>query len=112
MGRGGGGGGGFPGDSVVKNLPANAEVTGLILGLKDPLEKEMATHSSILPGKSHRQRTLGGYSPWGLKRVRHDLATKTKINTFYDGMCLLEFLLIPIWPIFKIYVTCVCPIDT
>ena len=30
----------------------------------------------FLPGKSHRQRSLAGYSPWGLKRVGHDLATK------------------------------------
>ncbi|XDA79825.1 hypothetical protein R6Z07F_009821 [Ovis aries] len=29
----------------------------------DPLEEEMATHSSFLPGKSHRQRSLAGYSP-------------------------------------------------
>ena len=33
---------------VVKNLPANAEDTGSIPGLEDPLEKEMATHSSIV----------------------------------------------------------------
>ena len=40
----------------------------------------MATHSSILAGKSHGQRSLAGYSPQGLKRVRHDysLATKNK----------------------------------
>ena len=31
------------------------------------LEKEMATHYSILPGESHGQRSLAGYSPWGLK---------------------------------------------
>ena len=37
------------------------------LGWEDPLEEEMATHSSILPGKSHRQRSLEGYSPWGHK---------------------------------------------
>ena len=29
------------------------------------LEKEMATHSSILAGKSHEQESLAGYSPWG-----------------------------------------------
>ena len=34
------------------------------LGRKDPLEKEMATYSSILPGESHGQRSLAGYSPW------------------------------------------------
>ena len=32
-----------------------------------PLEKEMATYSSILAGKSHGQRSLVGYSPWGFK---------------------------------------------
>ena len=37
------------------------------LGWKDPLEKEMATHSSILAGKPHGQRSLVGYSPWGRK---------------------------------------------
>ena len=33
------------------------------LGGKDPLEKEMVTHSSILPGESHEQRSLVGYTP-------------------------------------------------
>ena len=39
---------GFPGGSVVKNPPALQETQILSLGWKDPLEKEMATHSSIL----------------------------------------------------------------
>ena len=43
------------------------------LGWEDPLEKEMAV---FLPGESHGQRSLVGYSPWGHKGVRHDLATK------------------------------------
>ena len=38
----------FPGGSVVKNLPAMQEIRVLSLGWEDPLEKEMATHSSIL----------------------------------------------------------------
>jgi len=38
----------FSGGSVVKNPPANAGDSGSIPGLEDPLEKEMATHSSIL----------------------------------------------------------------
>ena len=45
---------GFPGDAVVKNLPANAGDTGdegLIPGSEDSLKKEMATHSSILAWK-------------------------------------------------------------
>ena len=53
------------GGSVIKNLPANAGDTDLITGSeKKPLEKEMATHSSILASKSHSQWTLAGYSPW------------------------------------------------
>ena len=39
---------GFPGGSVVKNLPAEQETQVLFLGWQDPQEKEMATHSSIL----------------------------------------------------------------
>ena len=34
----------------------------------------------FLPGKSHGQRSLAGYSPWGHKRVRHDLAAKQQID--------------------------------
>ena len=56
---------------VVKDLPANAgdaRDTGLIPEVrKIPLEKEMAPHSSIRDWsqKSHGQRSLAGYSPWG-----------------------------------------------
>ena len=39
---------GFTGGSLIKNLPANAGDVGSILGQDDPLEEEMATHSSIL----------------------------------------------------------------
>ena len=35
------------------------------LGREDPLEEGMATHSVFLPGESHGQRSLAGYSPWG-----------------------------------------------
>ena len=37
------------------------------LGREDPLEEEMATCSSILPGEFHGQRSLVGYSSWGLE---------------------------------------------
>ena len=39
------------------------------LGQEDPLEKGMATHSSILAGESHGQRSVAGYSPWGRKEL-------------------------------------------
>ena len=45
------------------------------LGREDPLNEEMATHCSILPGESHGQRSLMGYSPWGC-RVGHHLTTE------------------------------------
>ena len=48
----------FPGGSVVKNLPAVQESQVPPLGWEDPLEEEMATHSSILDGNSHGQRRL------------------------------------------------------
>ena len=57
----------FPGAQIVKNLPAMQETRVWFLGREDSLEKEMATHSSLLPGESHRQRSLAGYSPWGHK---------------------------------------------
>ena len=50
---------------MVKNLPANAgdiRDVGLIPGWEETLEKEMATHHSILAGESHGQRSLVGYS--------------------------------------------------
>ena len=43
---------GFPGDSVVKNLPVMQEMQVQSLGWEDPLEKEMATHCSILAWRS------------------------------------------------------------
>ena len=61
---------------MVKNPPAKQETWVQCLDKEDPLEKKMATHSSILAGKSHGQRSLVGYGPWGHKRVRYALASK------------------------------------
>ena len=57
-----------------QNLPAKQETWLRSLGQEDTLEKEMATHSSILAWEIP-WRSLAGYSPWG-RRVVHDLATK------------------------------------
>ena len=51
----------------LKHLPPMRETQVRSLGREDPLEKEMATHSSILAWKSHGQRSLVGYSPRGRK---------------------------------------------
>ena len=54
---------------VVKNPPAMQETLVPSLGQEDPLEKGMATNSSILAGESHGQRSLAGYSPRGRKEL-------------------------------------------
>ena len=52
---------------MVKNLPAMQETQVLSLGQEDPLEKRWLPTPVFLPGKSHKQRSLVGYNPWGLK---------------------------------------------
>ena len=51
---------GFPAGSVVKNPPANAGDLGSIPGSEDPLEEEVATHSSILAWKIPWTEEPGG----------------------------------------------------
>ena len=58
---------GFPGGSDGKESTCNAGDMGLILGWEDPLEKEMAIHSSILAWRIPMERSLVGYSPWDRK---------------------------------------------
>ena len=50
----------FSSGSVVKNLPAMQETRVLSLGQEDPLEKEMATHSSVLTWKIPWTEKTGG----------------------------------------------------
>ena len=54
---------------MVKNPPAMQETRVQSLGREDPLEKEMATHSSALAWELHGQKSLAGYSPWGRKEL-------------------------------------------
>ena len=61
---------------TVKNLPAMQETQVPSLDGEYPLEKKQQPTPVFLPGKSHEQRSLAGYSPLGHKRVRHDLVTK------------------------------------
>ena len=50
-------------------MPAVQEIWVWSLGQEDPLEKGMTTHSNILPGGFHGQRSLAGYSPSGCKEL-------------------------------------------
>ena len=65
----------FSSNSEVKNLLANAGDSGLIPGSgRFPGRREGEPSLVFLPGKSHKQRSLVGYSAWDHKRVRHNLA--------------------------------------
>ena len=57
----------FPGGSDSKESACNARNLGSIPGLGRSPGEGHATHSSILPGEFHGQRSLGSYSPWGHK---------------------------------------------
>ena len=53
-------------------------------GREDPLEKEMATLSSTLVGKSHGQRSLASYSPWGHKESNKTWGSNKNNNVATD----------------------------
>ena len=65
---------GFPGGSVVKNPPTNATDAGSVLGQEDPLEKEMATRSSVLAWEIPWTEEPGGLPSLGSQRAGHDWA--------------------------------------
>ena len=72
---------GFPGGSMVKNLPSMQETQVRSLGQEESLEKETATHSSILAWKIPRTEEPGSLQSMGSQRVRHDSVTKQQQTT-------------------------------
>ena len=75
---------GFSVAQMVKHQPAMRETWVRSLGREDPLEKEMATHSSILAWKIPWMEEPGRLQSMGLQRVGHDLS---------DFTCTCSFLL-------------------
>ena len=67
---------GFPGGSAGKNLPAVQEPWVRSLGQEDPLEKGMATHSSILAWRIPQTEEPGGLQSMWSQRVGHDWVTE------------------------------------
>ena len=62
---------------MVKNLPANEGRCRFDFWAgKIPCRRKWQPTAVFLPGKSHGQRSLVGYSPWGHKRVVHNSVTK------------------------------------
>ena len=67
---------------TVKNLPAVQETQVQSLGQESPLEKGMATHSSILAWRIPWTEEPGGLQSMGSQRVRHDQATNIFTHYF------------------------------
>ena len=76
---------GFPGGSVVKNLPTNVGDTGDMSSIpgvrRIPWRREWLPIPLVLPGKSHGQRSLAGYSPCGHKKS--DTTERLSTHTFH-----------------------------
>ena len=75
---------GFPGgasgkESTCKGRRRKRGKFNLWVG-KIPWRKAWQPTPAFLPGESHGQRSLVGYSPWGCKRVGHNLATKPQLQ--------------------------------
>ena len=65
---------------MVKRLPAMQKTRVQSLGQEDPLEKEMATHSSTLAWKIPWMEERGRLQSMGLQRVGHDCTTSLHFN--------------------------------
>ena len=68
---------------TLKNPPAMRETRVRSLGREDPLEEEMAPHSSILAGESLGQRSLAGYSPRG--RRESDMTERPHFTSLHSS---------------------------
>ena len=69
---------GYPGGLAVKNLSTNAGDADSVPVQGRSLEKEMATHSSILAWEIPWTKDSGGLESTGFQRVGHDLVTKQR----------------------------------
>ena len=70
----------FPGSAMVKNLSANAGDVGSIPGQEDPLDKEMATHSSILAWKTPWTEEPGGLQSMESQKSRTQLSAHARTH--------------------------------
>ena len=79
---------GFPVGPVVNNLPMQ-EMQVWSLGQEDPLEEQMATHSSILARETPWTEKPGRLQSMGLQRVGHNWATEFKVKFSTLILCLI-----------------------
>ena len=100
---------GFPSGSVVKNLPAMQKRQVWLLGWEDPLEEEMATHSSILAWEIPLTEEPGRLQSKGSQRVRHDWScTLMHVSSYLQILSCFENAdkVLGIW--FKIWIKLLC----
>ena len=71
---------------MVKNPPAMQETQVQFLGQEDPVEKGMATHSSILAWEIPWTKEPGGLQPVVSQRVGHDLASEQQHQNHTGGL--------------------------
>ena len=87
---------GFLDDSVVKDPLAKQETWIWSLGQQDPLEREMATHFSILAWEIPGTEEPGGLQSMGYQELEMTewLKTTTNLNAICDGFIIIQLLLI------------------
>ena len=80
--------------SKLFGILQKSQIHGILSCIHSTNITEHLLHTTpvLLPRKPHGQRSLVGYSPWGCKRVRHALGTKTTAATYYTllqtlGIC-------------------------
>ena len=82
---------------MIKHPPAMQKTRVRSLGQEDSLEKEMATHASILAWKFPWTEEPGGLQSMESQRVRHDLVTKQQQTKDYHTVYAIatEILIVP-----------------
>ena len=83
---------GFLVNQIVKSSPAKQETQVRSLGQEDPLEEEMATHSSILAWKIPWMEEPGRLHTLGLQRDWHNWATSLSLLFFFHSCVTLDTL--------------------
>ena len=86
----------------LKRLPAMQETWVRSLGREDPLEKETATHSSILAWRIPWMEESGGLQSTGSQRVGHDWAT-SHTHTHHNCDCFFVFLMLFNYSIYLVH---------
>ena len=69
---------------MIKNLPAVWETRVLSLGQEGPWRRRLLSTPVFMPGESHGQKSLSGYSPWGHISVLHRNKTNRMQNIKKD----------------------------